>query len=202
MKLARVTHLIRTFVEPEFTGYRQKGRLYHKTPVDRILRGYYFDQSRHPEILRLVAFVQPLYVPRNDMPFILTYRVWDNVVPEVDEADTMDDVVRRMKYYEKFLNLRAEPADLISGRSVFDPDYPINDGEYHREIRVYSQIAAGDYRGARDALISFRKFLKPHLEWTNPHPGQWLKDMDSRAAALEEALRANQDALRTFAAAE
>jgi len=189
LRIARLTNLIKTYVEPEFTGYRQTGRLYYLEPINNILRAYYFGEGRGPDQLVVTAFVQPLYVPDVDLAFSNAYEVWSNEVTEIDQEYEMDQVLRRMKYYERFLLRHAEPVDLISGKSVFDPDYPVDESAHAREIRVYSQIAAGDYRGGRNAIASFRKFLKPKLDWTNPHPGPWLKEMDDRAAALDGALQ-------------
>ncbi len=53
----------------QLEGFVLKGRLLFKPPLDRLLRGIFFDSSRDPRTFYPTSFVMPLCVPTNHIYF-------------------------------------------------------------------------------------------------------------------------------------
>jgi hypothetical protein len=150
------------------------------------MRGYYFDDGPTPDMLNVYVLVQPLYVPNDSVVFTTGQEIASQEVVSDREEETMDAVVRAMKYHERHIERLHDAASLIRDEWVV-PRYQPAYGPHERRISAYSQIVSGDYQGGLTNLRSLRGHLAQQMSECSPPP--WLGEMDAEAASLEDALR-------------
>ena len=147
-----------------------RGRLLAATPLGRILRGIYLEDSSDPERIYAWAFVQPLYAPASTIVFDFGQRLggpsrtWGT-----DEATTLVEAVRN-EGVPHFGRMSSPGAiadwSFLDGRS--DP--------HALEAKAYSLVAAG----RRDEGVRALRELTQSLSGD----AAWIVDMRKRAEQL------------------
>jgi len=64
MKAQRLTKLVDEFLAPHFPDYVHKKKVFYKSPLEHVLRGYAFDGGSGGDALYVSLLIMPLYVPK------------------------------------------------------------------------------------------------------------------------------------------
>ncbi len=179
MNVAQVTKLLSTYVIAEFPGYRQKGRLLHKEPIEYVLRGYFFDRSSAPEALQVALIVMPLYVPDDNVFFSST--LYSALVTPENEVAEMRRVVKAMHKAEATVDRVNDAASVARYEHS-----RVRGSERAHERHAYSLALAGDRKGAVRSLRSLKKRVA--RRFADQPAATWLMDIHARAGRLLDAL--------------
>lgn len=151
MKKREVERLVSAHVVPVLNGYAARGDLLVAEPVGHLLRAFCFDRSQlDTRGFRVWAFVQPLYVPLDDIVFTFGRALGDWSVPTEDERPTMAEVTAAIRHDGlPLLESIRDPADLlVHGRKLASPLDPLA-----AEGVAYAAILAEAAPATVEALI-------------------------------------------------
>lgn len=151
------------------------------TPVGRILRGFYIENSSDARRVYLWAFVQPLFVPSETVVLSLGcrlgggHRTWSSA-----EVDAAAPALRAEG--EAFFGAIASPQALASWELLGD-----RRDAHAQEVRAFALVAAGQYVDGARALRAFAGGLSA----AGP---AWMSEMGARAEVLAHAAETDGDA--------
>ena len=157
-----------------------KGRMLVATPVDEILRAFYFDDSSfNKDAFYVWAFVQPLYVPATTIGFNIGKRLLNRAgerwnTQQFDIQDELFAVVvgEGMSFLETFKT----PMNLVKRIR----EMPAATDPYVMQAYAYSLIAASRADEAKAALTRMVERFDVKISW--------MAEMVSRANSLIELL--------------
>ncbi len=149
------------------------GRMLVATPIDRILRGVYMEDSSDPHRIYLWAFVQPLFVPSTTVVLSLGQRLGGaSRTWSVDDAE--DAASALVNEGVQFFGPISTPEALarwclLDGRA----------DEYALETKAYALVASGLFHEGARALRAFAASL--------PAAGpSWMSETRVRAEDLAQ----------------
>jgi len=153
------------------SGLQLNGRMLLATPIGRILRGFYIEDSSDPQRIYLWAFVQALFLPSTTVVLSLGRRLGGGsrtwAVTDVESAASavLDEGVQ-------FFGQISSP-DALTRWSLLEA----RTDEYARETRAYALVASGQYQEGSQALRAFAASLPA----TGP---SWMSERKNRAEDL------------------
>ncbi len=166
-------------VIPSSFGFISKGSMSFATPLNHILKGFYFEGSSFSsDVFFLWVFFLPLYVPCSHVSFNLGKRLgsqWDA------KADNLRENLREVIKKDGLSML--EKVNSPDTLAKFAPKVGHSDDPYLCESVYYSYVIDGDIKSAAKAYKKLCSTLSPSIEWQ--------KDMLGRANTLQSAM--NQD---------
>lgn len=203
MKANQVMRLVKQYILPHLPGFQIKRSSYlYATPVEMILRGFYFQTSYLDRTAFTVwVFVQPLYIPKEHVVLNIGGRLgwlkkdediwwqWSPDEPEHEEPTLLNVLEFIQEVGLPFLEQLQTPADLIR-RGAKISGVPKNC--YGQEVIAYSYILTGDYRKAKQLLARlYRELRRDEKDYL------WMGEMADRAELLLETLdRDHREAVR------
>lgn len=152
----------------------------YATPVDHVLRAFWFDRSGFDkDTFYVYVFVLPLYVPATHVHFNFGDRLrrgigeaWSVADPEV--RDVLLDCIQRDGL--PFLKTISRPSHL----AAFLQDRGAESDPYSTEAVAYSKAMEGDYSEAQSVLDSLVARLDANV--------LWQAEMQARAVQLRDKL--------------
>ena len=180
MKKAALSALLKQ-IQPELPGFKIKGQILFIDPINHTLRGVWLDHSMDPRSFYVELFVQPLFIPAEEIHFGFGWRIggvsWNadtpNLVRELGIAIKTEAV--------PFLTKINTPMDVaeaaIALRKPGDPNI-------QRAI-AYSFARAGETRKAIAALDDFLRGMPAKITM------DWLLEDARRAEILRDELKTN-----------
>ena len=170
MKPAERERIARMIRGPR-SGFQLCGRMLLVTPIGRVLRGIFIEDSSDPHRVYLWAFVQPLFLPSTTVVLSLGQRL-GGAAHTWAVADVEGAASALMEGGIQFFGPITSPAAL-AGWSLLED----RSDEYARETKAYALVAAGRYREGSQALHAFAASL--------PTAGpRWMSEMKRRAEEL------------------
>jgi hypothetical protein len=151
------------------------------TPIERILRGIFIENSSDPQRVYLWAFVQPLFSPSTNVVLSLGQRLgggsrtWSVADAERAAAELVDEAVQ-------FFGPISSAAALACWKLL-----EARRDEYGREARAYALVAAGRYEEGSQELHA----LAASLPAVGP---TWMAAMKKRAEDLARRAESDGDA--------
>ncbi len=170
MKPAERKRLARA-LEHRGSGLQLSGRMLVATPIGRILRGFYIEDSSDPQRAYLWAFVQPLFLPSTTVVLSLGQRLgggsrtWAVANVESAASAVLDEGFQ-------FFGQISSPTALARWSFL-----EARTDEHARETRAYALVASGQYQDGTQALRAFAALLPA----TGPN---WMSEMRNRAEDL------------------
>jgi hypothetical protein len=203
MKAIQFQRLTQQYLLPTLPGFAAKGALVYATPLDYLLRGFYFEPSgSDPSSFYVWTFIQPLYVPTRHIYFTFGRRLgkgWPLDEKEADgsrsngqhyQAGMASIMVQVLRTIEAeglpFIGNIEHPVDLAyqTSRVTDAPD----EDPYVVEAVIYSYILAGEYGRAREKYARLKRSLSS-LE----NGLVWAREIAQRAAQVMDNLPRHPD---------
>lgn len=160
------------------------GRMLVATPIGRVLRGFYVEDSSDPQRVYLWAFVQPLFLPRTTVVLSLGRRLGGGgrTWTAAEVAAAAPTLVAEGT---QFFAAASSPQDLATWDLL---DQQVD--EYSREVKAVALVAAGQYVDGVRALRT--------LATTLPAGGPgWMSELRARAEELALATETGGEVAQT-----
>lgn len=182
MKACELKRLYRDALQQRLPDYTCQGKLLYHTPLEWLLKGFYFESSAFNKSFTVECFIQPLYIPKDSFVFNIGCRLGTNVGRwfEPDELQTPSRLKELWDLIERqgllFHAPVETPADLVT---VLQADTRTANPQ-HQEAVAYSLCLdsnATDH-DVRVALSGLKDMLQPDLKT------RWIRAMHDRATQL------------------
>jgi hypothetical protein len=182
MKTAQVRSLSEDLL-PHMPGYTHKGLMLYASPLNHVIRGFYFEDSGFdPFAFYVWVFFLPLYIPTTHVSFSFGRRLGDGS----GERWNMNDPRLReelLGYIQRdglpFLDVVQDPFQVTTAIQRFGAD----SDPYSMEATAYSLVMTGDFTAAQEALNTLIKSLDINIHWQS--------EMRGRATHLSKKLLGN-----------
>ena len=188
MKQKKLESLLKQFVLPYLSNFSVKGKLMFMRPVDYVLGGFYFDSS-HFESNRFTieTFIQPLYVPKENIVFNIGIRLRNQELNEwwtmetENEGRIMAQILEQIKMdglpflqrFDSTMKLRTELQRLNSSKKDIR----------FLEIIAYTLILERNFVLAAEEMD---QLLNNIANITDRSP--WVDEMNKRVHVMRDAL--------------
>jgi hypothetical protein len=164
MKTAQIRSLSK-YLLPRMPGYTHKGLMLYASPLDHVLRGFYFEDSGFDASAFYVwAFFLPLYVPTTHVSFSFGKRLgegsgkrWNLSDPRL--GDELLACIQRDGL--PFLENVTQACDVPTAIHRLGADTD----QYRLEAIAYSLAMADDVTAAQQALERLTKALDRGVSW-------------------------------------
>jgi hypothetical protein len=203
MKATQFQRLTQQYLLPALPGFVAKGALVYATPLDYLLRGFYFEPSgSDPSSFYIWTFIQPLYVPTRHIYFTFGKRL-GNGWP-IDESEAGSRRSNGQHYQAGVASLMAHVLRTIEAEGlpfIGNIEYPVDlayqttrvtdapdDDPYVVEAVVYSLILAGEYGRTQEEYARLKRGLS-----TLENRLVWAREIAQRAAQVMDNLPRHPD---------
>lgn len=146
-------------------GYTHKGLMLFATPLNHVLRGFYFEDSGFdPSAFYVWAFFLPLYVPTTHVSFSFGKRLGEGSGKRwnVSDPQLRDEL---LVYIQRdglpFLDGVRQPCDVPTAIQRLGA----GSDPYSLEAIAYSLAMADDFAGAQQGLERLTKTLDKSIPW-------------------------------------
>ncbi|MFO0811063.1 MAG: hypothetical protein U0746_20730 [Gemmataceae bacterium] len=164
MKTAQVRSLGKDFL-PQMPGYTHKGLTLYASPLNHVLRGFYFEDSGFdPSAFYVWAFFLPLYVPATHVSFSFGRRLGDGSGKRwnLNDPRLRDELLACIQRDGlPFLEGVKQPHDVATAIHRLGADAD----PYKLEAIAYSLVMADDVAAAQQALERLTKALDKGISW-------------------------------------
>jgi hypothetical protein len=164
MKTAQVRSLGKDLL-PQMPGYTHKGLMLYASPLNHVLRGFYFEDSGFdPSAFYVWAFFLPLYVPTTHVSFSFGKRLGEASGKRWNLGDSQlrDELLACIQRDGlPFLEGVKEPDDVATAIHRLGAD----SDPYKLEAIAYSLAMADDVAAAQQALEHLAKVLDRKIGW-------------------------------------
>ena len=164
MNLAQARSLSKILL-PQMPGYTHKGRMLYASPLNHVLRGFYFEESGFdPSAFYVWAFFLPLYVPTAHVSFSFGKRLGDGSDERwnLHDPELRDELlVRIQRDGLPFLNEVDGPFQVPTAIQRLGTE----SDPYGLEAIAYSLAMADDFPAAQRALNRLANVLNKGVPW-------------------------------------
>jgi hypothetical protein len=152
MKLREVQRLISLYVRPRFPELRLVDDLVVRWDGDPILRGFAVERLQmNPDMVRLHAFAQPLFVPADVVYLSVGTPLGDYVFDDGNEGEVMAQLLERAEREGRAILDRVSDCSSLA-ENVKDITEGRLDRDLSGEIRAYCLLWSGRPEEAADEL--------------------------------------------------
>jgi hypothetical protein len=192
MRAKDVERLAKTYLLPRLPGFKLHKKLLYISPIEQILRGVFFDSSAYERWTFVIeAFVQPLYIPKNNYVFSYGGRL-GNLGGGAENWWTIDETNEEQVMKEVLYALQTEALPFL--QSVKDPgdfakkyEHRARDpGIHYMEAVSYSLVIMGKYRKAMKILNRNLKTLEKAVK--SEYASPYMEEMVDRTNIIKNAL--------------
>ena len=194
MKARELKSIYREHLQAWLPGYLYRGHLLYRSPIQLLLKGFYFESSDFDQSFTVECFLQPLYVPKEHFVLSIGRRLGGKTGRwfQPHELQTSNGLNELREVLENqglpFHALVETPADLVT---MLQADI-VHGNPQRQEAIAYSmcfdpRIEADEVRAA---LIELQDMLQPDLQTP------WVRAMDGRATQLLAAFDDNPETAR------
>ena len=146
-------------------GYTHKGLMLYASPLNHVLRGFYFEDSGFdPSAFYVWAFFLPLYVPATHVSFSFGRRLGDGSGKRWHLSDSrlrQDLLACIQRDGLPFLEGIKQPHDVATAIHRLGADFD----PYKLEAIAYSLAMGDDVAAAQRALERLMKVLNKSISW-------------------------------------
>jgi len=164
MKTTQVRSLGKDLL-PQMPGYTHKGLMLYASPLNHVLRGFYFEDSGFdPSAFYVWAFFLPLYVPATHVSFSFGRRLGDGSGKRWHLSDSrlrQDLLACIQRDGLPFLEGIKQPHDVATAIHRLGADFD----PYKLEAIAYSLAMGDDVAAAQRALERLMKVLNKSISW-------------------------------------